>query len=255
MGNMTFERKLPGKCIQGKFTLLELLVSIAVIGLLAALLVPVLSLARQNACRCSCANNLKQIALCAGIYSDENDGWFLPADLNDTGEYRSWINYLYDINKEEKVFVCPSLSEDECFEPFGGNAVVDIKHASYCMNTIAYNEWDGAENFEWNPAASCGWGENSTHPVKQSQVRHYDEKIYIMDFTRCTPDHTPVQWGSDARSLRSYKETDHGEPGFGADKRDTGFNHKECFNAVMGDGHVRTFRKTKPENWVVIEGN
>lgn len=238
-----------------KFTLLELLVTITIIGILAALLFPVLSAARQNACKCSCLNNLKQIMLSVTMYTDENEGWFMPADLNDIGEYRSWINYLYDANKEKDLFVCPSLSKSECFEPFGGSAVVSIKFGSYCMNTIGFNEWDGAAGFKWNPATSCGWGENSTHPVKQSRVKHYSEKIYIMDFTKCTSEHTAAQWGSDARSLRSYKESDHGEAGFGVDKRDVGFNHKNCFNAVMGDGHVESFKETKLLNWVVIEGN
>jgi len=44
------------------------------------------------------------------------------------------------LSKEEKVFVCPALSEDECFDPFGRSGIVDIKHASYCMNTISYDE-------------------------------------------------------------------------------------------------------------------
>jgi len=236
------------------FTLLELLVCITIIGILLSLLFPVLSAIRQNAFQCSCANNLKQISICASIYSDENNGWVMPADLNDIGLYRSWINYLYEEYKEKDIFVCPSLSKSECFEPFGGSAVVDIKVASYCMNTIGLGEWQGTKNFQWNSATSCGWGTNSTHPIKQSQVRNYEQKIYILDFAKCTPDHTPTQWGSDARCLKSYQETDHGATGFGANKKDVGNNHNNYFNAIMGDNHLQVFKSSKAENWAVIEG-
>ena len=60
------------------FTLIELLVVIAIIALLTALLQPVLSLARAKSREVACLNNLKQLQICAKLYSLDNDDLLLP---------------------------------------------------------------------------------------------------------------------------------------------------------------------------------
>jgi prepilin-type processing-associated H-X9-DG protein/prepilin-type N-terminal cleavage/methylation domain-containing protein len=63
------------------FTLIELLVVIAIIALLVALLQPVLSQAKAKAQEAACLNNLKQLQVCAKLYSLDYDG-FLPPNRN-----------------------------------------------------------------------------------------------------------------------------------------------------------------------------
>ena len=60
------------------FTLLELLVVIAIIAILAAMLLPVLSRAKQQAQGASCLNNGKQLMIALHLYTGENNDFFPP---------------------------------------------------------------------------------------------------------------------------------------------------------------------------------
>src|SRR5262245_5991239 len=71
-----------GRAGQHGFTLIEVLVVIALIGALIALLLPAVQAAREAARRVQCTNNLKQLALAAANYTDVNGCYPMGETLN-----------------------------------------------------------------------------------------------------------------------------------------------------------------------------
>ena len=89
------------------FTLLELLVVVAIIGILAALLFPAFARARENARRASCASNIKQLSLGMLQYAQDYDEK-LPGYFYTTGS-GVWLPALVNSYvKNRRIWKCPS---------------------------------------------------------------------------------------------------------------------------------------------------
>lgn len=107
----------------GGFSLVELLVLLAVMAILASLLIPGISSARDTAKRTQCTSNLRQIGVAAVLYAGDHNGWFPPFPStagwspaytvwNNPSGVAQWVYFgaLYDQGylTDGRVFYCPT---------------------------------------------------------------------------------------------------------------------------------------------------
>ena len=111
----------------GAFTLVELLVVMAIIAILTAMLLPALAMAKEKARSIFCLNNLRQIGIAMTIYGDDHNDSLVPAEYNgkNGAQYQEgWPTILYNsrylpadrapdyhtASAGKSVFRCPSGS-------------------------------------------------------------------------------------------------------------------------------------------------
>ncbi len=169
------------------FTLIELLVVIAIIAILAAMLLPALSRAKESGKRIACVNNLHQLNLARQIYTDDNEGLFPPRSENSRWPQRLYENYGRNVN----VLLCPRDGENGQ-TPLSGSSTnnpADGAPRSYLIN--AFNDYFQSmlSATEWT-AYTAG-----TYPsgMKESHIKYPSDTIvfgekktdamdYYMDF-------------------------------------------------------------------------
>ncbi len=164
------------------FTLIELLVVIAIIAILAGMLLPALSKAKESGRRIACINNVRQLGMSVIMYVDDNQGKYPVRQLPG-----AWPTELRDGYKNLRVLLCPSDAPN----PATGSTNAVQWPADSAPRSFIINGWNDyfqqqmGANFDFNKLVGMSMPESAIQYPSDTVLFGEKETIsahYYMDF-------------------------------------------------------------------------